>query len=390
MSRNKVFEAPKIVIDFEGTITPASFDYAKMIIENIVRNKILYRDREQYKNAIFDDGRFDACDDEWYFASIESGYPDIYRHSTGTSPWPVNLAAAAVGFGTRKMVDYQLATVKLSPGVDDLMEFISFEKNQKPYIVTNSYPAGALGLARKLHIPWSKVRTQGLQVHNVSKEIEEECENRVPMDFFVKNASGVKCVLDRWLEVAEKMLPHAKARNVEGIVSLMPEYENVFKTDNTNLSEILKYMFMPPDETAIMGGYNKGKVVAELQNKDKKVIAFGDSIVDGMMLGAADIGVSVNCTNQHAVEHSDISLCVIDYKSLIPMLGDMIDGRFKIDEAKTYQTDKLKIFTRKEILDAVKDEETWKKSEIKAANSASKNTLKELFKPSAYVPKAVA
>jgi predicted HAD superfamily phosphohydrolase len=287
------------------------------------------------------------------------------------------------------MVEYQLKAFQLNPGVEDLMKFITREKDEKPYFATNAYPAAALKTAESYQIPLHNVRTQGLQdFHgvNYSAFLIDTCARRVPMEFFIKKRKEVKKFLDDWIYAAQRMLPAAKARNVNGVTELMLEYMHVFhRVADRELRALLKEMFIPPYETAIMGGQNKKRVVDEVADETgKKTVSFGDSIVDADMLGGASVGVSINCTNRHAVDMSSMNVCVVDYELLIPMIGDMISDRFDLSRVKEYETDGLKIFAKDEIMKAVVDEQAWKNSEIRAANNATKSELKKLFKKPSY------
>jgi hypothetical protein len=379
----------ELIFDKEGTLSNPAHDHAKLVLE-IVGKKVLYEDCEPYLEAIFGDNRFDAWDDELYFTTLDPSYPPEFKHSTGTSPWPANLAAAVVGIDTKQMIGYQLRALQLNPGVDKLMRFITREKNKKPYLATNAYPAAAVKIAKDYAIPLHNVRTQGLQdLHGVASEyidIIDVCARRVPMEFFIEKRKEVKKFLDDWIYMAQRMLPVAKARDVNGVAELMLEYMYVFhKIADKDLRVLLKEMFIPPYEIAIMGGHNKKRVVDEVADETgKKTVSFGDSIVDGQMLGGATVGVSMNCTNSHAVGMSTMNVCVVDYELLIPMVGDMISDTFDIRKVKQYETDGLRIFTKDEIMKAVVDEQTWKNSEIRAANNATKSELKQMFKKPNY------
>ncbi len=378
----------ELIFDKEGTLSNPAHDHAKLILK-IVGKRVLYEDSEPYLEAIFGENRFDAWDDELYFTALDSSYPPELGHSTGTSPWPANFAAAIAGIDTKQMVEYQLKAFQLNPGVEDLMKFITCEKCRQPYIVTNAYPAAAVKTAESYQIPLHNVRTQGLQdLHGVdySEYIIDVCARRVPMEFFIEKRKEVKKFLDDWIYAAQRMLPATKARDVNGVAELMLEYMYVFhRVADKDLRVLLKEMFIPPYETAIMGGHNKKRVVDEVAYETgKKTVSFGDSIVDGQMLGGATVGVSVNCTNSHAVGMSNMNVCVVDYGLLIPMVGDMISDRFDIEKVKEYETDGLKIFAKDEIMKAVVDEETWKNSGIRTANNATKSELKKLFKKPDY------
>ena len=118
-----------------------------------------------------------------------------------------------------------------------------------------------------------------------------------------------------------------------------------------------------------MGGHRKVDVLRKIKGK---IVYLGDSIVDADAIRFADYGFAVNCTSRHCLLDAKLNLALSDFSDLIPLLEDILDGKFVITDAKKYETKNMKVFLPNEIKQNFEY--------VKSVNNMFKQQLKELYK----------
>ena len=306
--------------DLEGPVKCPKTDFAWEIIDGPSGLGPQYHDRVM---------RFDGYDDaRWIAERAKRG------HSTGTTPLVSLMVAAIGGVTDKKLIEFARSIVKSNPGAEEMLKHA---KNcGDVYIVTNSYPAAALATAEGLDIPSSSVYTLGHQFWDERGKLNgmkfvEEVKMRSPMGVLLKHRGLLEEFLEKYLNVCDKILLYYE-KGEGNFSELKKAHDNIFNAvPNDELKAELKYLLL--DEMGIMGGHRKAQALRHA-HPEGEVFYVGDSIVDADPIKEADIGVSVNCTNEEALRDSDLNVATTGFSGFKNIFNRIGNGWFDPNEVK--------------------------------------------------------
>jgi len=316
----------KIVLNCEGIInTPVDFTwimYQELISEETKRkfSEAVIKTFEKYDYM------------RWKRQRKQKG------HSIGATPLLIDCVAACDGISDSKIIELACSYRQENPGIEKVFDFLKKEHFMQPFIVTNSYPALPLMTAYKYGIGSSKVFTHGYQLSEREKkfldsreilDLEKEVHRRSPLPS-LKPKEELENFLREYLNHCTKSL-YAELYEVK-LRKLTREEIELFKSiKDKDLRKTLQYMFLL--EEGIMGGHRKVDVLKKIKDKDK-IVYLGDSVEDADAIRFADYGFAVNCTDEHSLLDATLNLALSNFSDLIPLLKDILDGRFVIADAK--------------------------------------------------------
>ena len=337
--------------DVEGPIVNPSFDFSWLTLENLVKSDDLENMSEKVK--IFDE--YD--DNRWLRERGMEG------HSTGTTPIVTSLLAVAYGAKNDDFLDLANRHLKLTPGANQLIRWLKDEKRIEPYFISSANPAAILPVAYKLGILSSHVFCSGYQLNTAMAErydklrterpdiheeiMRKELGERFPYDKY-SNSESLQHFLARFLDFCVEMnKSYASGRTDEEIVrssrdkqlKLLEETRQEIGT----LADDLRYLLYSED--GVMGGHRKKRALMLIEKLEKtkkeKLVYSGDSIVDADAIAFAGHGISINCTNRHALISSKINVATPTLESLIPIIEHIASGGELTVELRDIMQDKL-------------------------------------------------
>jgi predicted HAD superfamily phosphohydrolase len=357
-----------IAFDVEGPIASPSFDFTWISLEQTTK---------QFHEKI---KLFDEYDDlRW---ERERNKKIKHKHSTGTTPLISLLATACEGFTDLKLKKIAREKLKLSRGIEELLKWLINERQIIPYLITSSYPAISLLLGRKFKIPSSHIYCAGNQLNrkellkfDSNPNLNLELHQRSPLKLWRKNQSEAIEFLNKYLEncielrnlylyIQEKKNKNNKNKNKNKF--LLKQQQKIFreikdielKTSLINL--ILK-------QKGVMGAHNKKKVLKKLSPDPKYAIYIGDGIVDADSLEYANHGIALNCIDKFALHSCKLNIATANEALLIPILEEILKGKFKLKIKQNQLSNELYIFNQKDI--------KAKYEEVKKINSYFRATL---------------
>lgn len=353
----------KIVLDYEGIIKPIDFAW-------IMYEKVSKKTKRKFPEELIK--TFDEYDDTRWEREREAR-----GHSTGTTPLVIDCVAACDGISDSEIIQLACSYPQENPGIEKVFDFLKKEHFMQPFIVTNSHPALPLATAYKYGISSSKVFTHGYQLSEQEKKyldsreilnLEKEVLKRSPLPS-LKPKEELENFLEEYLNNCSKLLKAYRANDKPKIRKLEEEQIKLFYSiKDKSLGKVLRYMFL--FEKGIMGGHRKVDILEKI--RDDEIVYLGDSIVDADAVCFADHGFAVNCTNRHCLLDAKLSLALSDFSDFLPLLEDILDGKFAVDDAKRYETKNMKVFLPNEIKQNF--------DHVKLVNSMFKQQLKELYK----------
>jgi predicted HAD superfamily phosphohydrolase len=345
--------------DQEGVVNNVSTDLAKSMIANS-------RLKEIYMSRVFDG--FDPLDDEhWRQQRKKKG------HSTGATPVIALMVAAIDGKKDSYLLELAESEIEPNPGADEMVEYA--KKMGEVFLVTNSYPGGALLTAKRLGIPSSHVYSMGHQAEGTRGKLdgmalEEELELRSPLTILSKYRKELDIFLDRYLESCNKIMNFYQ-NGEDNLNDLINSQLRLFhEIKDPQLREELEYLLV--NERGIMGGHRKAQVVDMHSPGGRNAIAIGDSIVDADMLALAQYGISVNCTNKEALFSCKLNTVVRDFKHMNEIFEPIGRGMTPIDIEEAIKKEAIQVYSQKTIMESL--------NAVTAVNKDAKDHLKKFYK----------
>ncbi|MFH1473641.1 MAG: hypothetical protein ABIE55_01985 [Candidatus Aenigmatarchaeota archaeon] len=353
----------KIFLDMEGPVVNPKGDFAYVIHE-----KLSEETRTKFPGKAVDE--FDGYDDKRYFDELRKSDP---RHSTGTTPLLVTCIAAYDG-KTDEEINYlaeKMVKHNLNPGAGALLEGAIEEFGvDNVYFVTNSNPPIGLNIAEIYGIPFKQVFTNGFQPKRPKSNLIEEIEQRSPLTALSKNKEELGQFLSDYLASCQSLTVAYDQSLKLGQIKTHLEYQReLFDKCSGKQGSALKRLFLT--EEGIMGGHRKVDAMRSVTDDRGKLGFLGDSIVDAMALNYAGKGVSVNMTNKHALQFSDMNVATNNMSSLIPLFRNMAAGEIELD--KGFDHKKISSFTPHNIQKIIES--------VIETNSETKNALKAIYVP---------
>jgi predicted HAD superfamily phosphohydrolase len=379
-----IYSKPKFGgFDVEGPLVNPASDFAWLTYDQLLSEST----KEEFprKRCVDYD---ENLDDGRYFYELNNSV----RHSTGM--WPaLSLALAAYdGKNDSDLTAFAEKTTQLNPGTDKLMNDLLKKFDGEVFLITSSYSAVALNVAKKYDIPFSHVATNGFQrsLTDRRRDIAEEIENRSPMLVLSGNKKGLGKFLHEYLDVCDALGQLYSAAMTEeykkeigkyntkedslhlAIRNFKDSHDELFeKIHDSNLSFGLKDLFLM--EEGVMGSHRKVDAMRKFRDNRRLWSYAGDGIVDGMPIDYAYYGISINMKDKHALRLSKMNFATTDMSHMIPVFDAMFNGNFNRQMKERLDSEKLRVFTPIDIqqdIDAV----------IKV-NGEAKNKLKELYVP---------
>jgi predicted HAD superfamily phosphohydrolase len=362
-----------VAFDVEGPIVDPSFDFAWLVLENLVKVNDLKTLSEKVKV-------FDEYDDNRWLR--ERG---MEGHSTGTTPIVSSLLAVAYGAKNEDFLNLAKQHLKLTPGASRLLGWLKDEKRIQPYFISSAHPAAVLPVAYKLGIPSSHVFCSGYQLAQAKAEsydkqrtekldsddqtMQKEIKERFPYEKY-SNSESLQNFLNRFLDLCVEMnKSYASGRTDEEAVRNSREKQlrllEEARKEISTLADDLRYLLYSED--GVMGAHRKKRALMSIEKLEKakkeNLIYSGDSIVDADAIAYAGYGISINCTNRQALISSKINVATTTLESLIPIIEHISSGadltielrdtiQERINEAISpgnQTTPPTRIFTRNEI-----------------------------------------
>lgn len=302
-----------VAFDLEGILVNPAADFAWLVYDNLVSP----RTRQKYPRGLIE--KFDEYDDtRWERERNRKG------HNTGTTPIISLCIAAADGITDDRLIGHAENTTKETPGAKELLAYI---RGTNAYIITSTYAVAPVIIASRYGIPFYNVFSNGFQQSATSCKfnpaLSEEVRWRSPVSELVAEREELMHFLDRYLINCGRILEAYKNEN--SVDELLEEQRNLFNVPAKGLSRTLKYLLL--DETGIMGAHNKARVLRRLA-PNGNIIYLGDSIVDADALDFANYGISMNCTNEHALLASKLNIATIDIGNFIEIYEMIRAGKF--------------------------------------------------------------
>jgi predicted HAD superfamily phosphohydrolase len=109
--------------------------------------------------------------------------------------------------------------------------------------------------------------------------------------------------------------------------------------------ELLKDLFLR--QVAVRGGHNKARIVKDIA-PDANVVYIGDGIVDADPLEFSLYSISLNCTDEFALQAAKINIVTENLSSLLPLLSDLQHGRVSVENIKGRYPD-MRVFDRGDV-----------------------------------------
>ncbi len=365
-------------LDVEGPVVNPAADFAWQIYESLSKStkSKFPRERCETYDGVYDDGR--------YFYELRQSS----RHSTGMWPLASLVLAAIDGFSDEDLIAYAEKSVQENPGTEKLIESLMKNSGGKIYLITSSYPAIGLTIAKRNGIPFKQVFTHGYP-HSMEllsqRGFEVEVRDRSPMSILSENKKELEKFMHKYMDICEALGKHcnsaldAENQLQEEIVwneyaqirGLRKQHDNLFeKIIGGDFRYTLKCMFL--DESGVMGSHRKVDAMRKVHD-NRNVWGFtGDGIVDGMPIDYAEFGIALNMTNKHALSLSKLNVATTNMAELIPVFDSMFNGEFEPKKIQDeLNSEKIRVFTPRDI-----------QEDINAAvkvNREKKNELKALY-----------
>lgn len=350
--------------DLEGPLAHAGQNQADDIT-------ILLKNRGSITQEEYDGlwKRFDSFDDEEHdrekfrrrerLITTAPGYnsedPDIHRRresfiasfgeplvipkwSTGTSPGVAQCYAAMKGLTDEDLYELSMRRLLLIKGVPQLLRWLQ-ENGIEIYFSTTAYPAVALTLGKVFGVPSSRIYTLGfipspekLRQFDEHPDVMAELKERSLLPRLAPFKTELEEWLPRYLKGVEE-LQQARKNNGHNAKRVEERYYiDLFEDFRwpDGLRDIMKGVFV--DKTLLNGSQQKGEAAVNIIRSGRKLIGFGDSIVDDTFLlyipALGGISFAIDCTNSNALYAASASTCMLDRRGLIPIISDVVEGKF--------------------------------------------------------------
>ena len=316
----------KIAFDVEGPIINPGFDFAWLSFDILSPN---------IKEGFYEKTkRFDEADDGiWLAERNKEGW------STGTTPLISQCLAACDGKTDKNLLEFAQQKIMENKGISEIAKFLK-ENNINNYLVTSSYPAVSLLVGYKYDIPSSHIYCSGHQLSSSerryfdsNRNLEEELRERSPVDILRKYPKELRDFLIKFIDNCCEIYKAYEENNEQQVKELKEKQLGILSGENHDQKLSHELLYLLRIQRGVMGGHKK-KTVLELISLNKGIIYVGDGIVDADPLKYAKYGISVNCTNQYALEASHLNLATDDFSVFIPIFSGIINDNFDIEKMK--------------------------------------------------------
>lgn len=309
-----------------------------------------YRERFRWSERVITDAHgWDSEDPDIYRRRLTSikafGKPlAVPRWSTGTSPEVVQCYAAMRGLTDEEQYELSINRLLLVDGVPELLQYLK-ENDIDIYLMTSAYPAVALTLGKEFGIPSSRIYTMGfrpsperLKQFDEHPDVMTELKERS----LIPRLAPYTKELEEWLPgliASRKKLQEARRNKADDADELeQRDHIDLFNDMKYyRILDVMRKIFV--DKSIVNGSQQKGESTFLIGRNGKRLIGFGDSIVDDtFLLYISSLGgtsFAIDCTNPNALYAASASICTLDRRALIPVISDVVEGRF--DPAATAQ-----------------------------------------------------
>jgi len=386
-----------IIWDVEGPLIHPGFDFAKEILrENnaAITDKLgkieINGEEFTYFEAAFE--IFDPYDDDRWF--YDRTHNVEFKHSTGTTPVISLIICALMDWDDEKLTDFAKDHFLETPGCRNIHQIMKKIK-AKEFLVSNSYPAQCLIVAKKKKIPFSDAYCMGYQLddgrRNIEHELDKEVNERSPLELWKEHKDELKEFLDAYLQKAWELLEiYRRAKDNESsseekIRFLLSEQKALFEEiKNFALKESLKYFLDKKEdilEEGVMGGHRKKHTLQKIEADTKKeLLLISDSIVDVDAIEYVKdngLSITINCTQEDCLKATHVNIATLNWKYAENILKDLSNGNLKKSEItqeilERYIKDEYKPYITVFSMEYIKNH----MKEVMSANKTVRDVLK--------------